>query len=66
MPWLSTQTPSAALAVTFEHARVNRIQNVIIEIEELGFGLGDRDRQRLLQAGSDISWIEILRRSRCW
>jgi hypothetical protein len=45
---------------------VNRIQNVIVKVGKLGFGLGDRDRQRLLEAGSDISWIEILRESLHW
>jgi len=52
------------LRITLEHARVNRIQNVIVDIGKFTFGLDDRDRQRLLQGGSDISWIEILRGSR--
>jgi hypothetical protein len=49
--------PMQPLRVAFEDARMNRIENVIIEIGELGFSLGDRNRQRLLQVGSDISWI---------
>jgi hypothetical protein len=58
--------PMQPLRVAFEDARMNRIENVIIEIGELGFSLGDRNRQRLLQVGSDISWIEILSRRGRW
>ena len=54
-----------AIGVCFEDARVNRIQNVIVEIGELSFGLGNRDRQRLFQAGYHIFWIEILRENLC-
>ncbi len=66
MPWFSRQIPNATLRVAFEDARMNRIENVIIEIGELGFSLGDRTGQRLLQVGSDISWIQILSRRGRW
>jgi hypothetical protein len=58
--------PMQPLRVAFEDARMARIEDVIVEIGELGFSLGDRNRQRLLQVGSDISWIEILSRLGRW